>query len=196
MSKKIKALELDTLRKAFGTAKDYIVIEPIKVDAATDFQFRKTLRAKKIRVQMVKNSYAKKIFNENGINTGDVWSSTTLLCWGGANIKELSNSVDTAIKDAKKDAKAPDKFKVKTAVADGNPVSLADAKKMPTREEAVAEVLGTILGPGANLLAAIMGPVNELAGLVHTIEDAAEKAAAAVEKAAPAEVPEAAPAAS
>ena len=75
-------------------------------------------------------------------------------------------------------------------------MSLADAKKMPTREEAVAEVLGTILGPGANLLAAIMGPVNELAGLVHTIEDAAEKTATAAEKAAPAEVTEAAPTAS
>ena len=179
MSKKIKALELTALRNAIGTAKDYVLLEPIKLDAAADYEFRKTLREKKIRVQMVKNSYAKKIFGELGLNAGDVWSSTTLLCWGGANIKELSTTIETAVKASKKDAKAPDKFKVKTAVSDGSPVTLEAATKMPTREEAIANVLGCVLAPGANLAAAILGAGGTLLAVVKAIEEKAKTAAPA-----------------
>ena len=175
MSKKIKAMELDALRGALGEARDFILIEPLRVDAATDYTFRKTLRDKKIRVQMVKNSYAKKIFGESGLDAGNVWSSQTLLCYGGANVKELATTVDTAIKDAKKDPKAPDKFKFKTALADGQVVTLEDAKKMPTREEALGGILSAILAPGANLLAAIGGPGSTLLSVVKAIEEKAEK---------------------
>ena len=177
MSKKIKALELTALRDSIGTTKDYVILEPIKLDAAADYEFRRTLREKKIRVLMVKNSYAKKVFGELKLNAGDVWSSTTLLCFGGANMKELSNTVDTAVKASKKDAKASEKFKVKTAVSDGSPVTLEAAKKMPTREEAIGNVLGCVLAPGANLLAAIQGAGATLLAVVKTIQENAEKAA-------------------
>jgi len=179
MSKKIKALELTALRDSIGTTKDYVILEPIKLDAAADYEFRRTLREKKIRVLMVKNSYAKKVFGELKLSAGDVWSSTTLLCFGGANMKELSTTVDTAVKASKKDAKAAEKFKVKTAVSDGLPVTLEAAKKMPTREEAIGNVLGCVLAPGANLLAAILGAGATIMSVVKTIEENAEKAATA-----------------
>ena len=177
MSKKIKALELTALRDSIGAAKDYVILEPIKLDAAADYEFRRTLREKKIRVLMVKNSYAKKVFGELKLNAGDVWSSTTLLCFGGSSMKELSNTVDTAVKASKKDAKAAEKFKVKTAVSDGSPVTLEVAKKMPTREEAIGNVLGCVLAPGANLAAAILGAGATIMAVVKTIETNAEKAA-------------------
>jgi len=179
MSKKIKAMELTALCQAFGQTRDYVIVATDKVDSLTDYNFRKTLREKKIRVQLVKNSYAKKIFAENELNAGDVWSGPTLLCWGGANIKELSNAVDATIKDSKKDPKAPDKFKVKTAVADGHPVTLEVAKTLPTREEAIAEVLAAILGPGSSLVAAFQGPGSTVAGIVQAIEDKADQPAEA-----------------
>jgi large subunit ribosomal protein L10 len=174
MSKKIKALELASLRAAFGETKDYIIVEPTKVDAATDFEFRKTLRGKKIRVQMVKNSYAKKIFGELGMNAGNVWSSTTLLCYGGANMKELANTVEDAVKASKKDPKAPDKYKIKTAVSEGAPIAIEMAKKLPTREEAIANVMGIVIAPGANLLAALIGPGGTLGAIVKAVEEKAK----------------------
>ena len=189
MSKKIKALELTALRNVFGTARDYIVVAPEKVDAATDYQFRKALREKKIKVQLVKNSYAKKIFAENGLNFGDVWSGPTLLCWGGANIKELSNTVDKTIKDLKKDPKAPDKFKIKTAVSDGHPVTMDVAKTLPTREEAIGNVLGCAIAPGANLAAAILGAGSTLLAVVKAIEEKAKTDAPAEAEQPAAEAP-------
>ena len=121
MSKKVKALEIETLRKSFAGVKDYVVVEPLKVDAAADYEFRKKLRAKKIRAQVVKNTYGKRIFDEMGIAV-DVWAGPTLLCWGGANVKELSNAVDEQVKASKKDPKSPEKYKIKTAIADGEPI--------------------------------------------------------------------------
>ena len=189
MSKKIKAMELDALRGALKGARDYVIVEPIKVDAATDYDFRRKLREKSVKVQMVKNSYAKKIFGENGLKSGDVWAGPTLLCWGGGSAKGLSTTVETVIKESKKDAKAPDKFKVKTGVADGEIVPLDVMTKLPTREEALANVLAAILGPGGQLLAAITGPGATALALVKTVEQAAEKAGDT-----PAETPAADPA--
>ena len=100
-----------------------------------------------------------------------------MLCFGGASMKELSNTVDTAVKASKKDAKAAEKYKVKTAVSDGSPVTLEVAKKMPTREEAIGNVLGCVLAPGANLAAAILGAGATIMAVVKTIETNAEKAA-------------------
>ena len=177
MSKKIKAMELDALRAKIGEARDFVLVEPLKVDAGADYTFRKTLREKNIRVQMVKNSYAKKIFGEVNLDAGEVWTKQTLLCFGGANVKELATTVDTAIKDSKKDPKAPEKYKVKTALADGQVVTLEDAKKMPTREEALGGILSALLAAGGNLLAAVNGPGSTLLAVVKAIEEKAEKGA-------------------
>lgn len=173
MSKQVKKFELDALRKAFGGVKDYVLIEPLKVDAATDFEFRKTLRGKKVRVQLVKNTLAQKIFAENGVTVDGVWSGPTLLCWGANSPKELGTAVDDQLKASKKDPKAPDKYKVKTGVVEGQAMALDVMKTVPTREEAIGDVLGALLGPGASIVGAITGPATQLAGILKAIEEKA-----------------------
>ncbi|HJZ56672.1 MAG TPA: 50S ribosomal protein L10 [Gemmataceae bacterium] len=171
MSKKIKELELNALRKTFKGVKDYVILEPLKVDAGTDFEFRKKLREKKCRVARVKNSLARKVFTENGIAVDNCWTGPTLLIWGADSIKELGNAVDGLLKDLKKDPKAPEKFKVKTAVADGEVITLEQAKTRPTRQEAIGQVVAALLGPGSAIAGCLVGPANQLAGILKTIED-------------------------
>lgn len=178
MSKKIKDLELSALRKTFQGVKDYVVLEPLKVDSATEYEFRKKLREKKCSAKLVKNSFAKKVFTENGIAV-DVWSGPTLLVWGAGSIKELGLTVDTLLKELKKDPKAPEKFKVKTAVADGQPVTLDVAKTLPTRLEAIGGVLAALLGPASAIAGCLVGPANELAGCIKAIEEKVGKEEAA-----------------
>jgi ribosomal protein L10 len=178
MSKKIKELELTALRKTFAGVKNYVILEPIKVDSATEFEFRKKLREKKAKAQLVKNTFLKKVFGENGI-TVDGLSGPTLLCWGTDSIKELSNAVEGIVKDLKKDPKAPDKFKVKTAVADGQPVSMDLAKTMPTRLEAIGDVLNAVLSAGGNIAGCLTGPAAQLAGILKAIEERVPDAAPA-----------------
>ena len=178
MSKLVKQIELDTLRAEFKGVKDYVLLEPIKVDSLTEYEFRKKLRNAKVRVRLVKNSYTRKIFGEMGINGGEL-SGPTVLCWGGESVKSLATNVDTAVKESKKDPKAPEKFKVKAALADGQATTLDIAKTMPTRLEAIGEVMGALLGPGSTLAAAITGPGSTVVNLLTAIEEKAKAGEAA-----------------
>src|SRR5947209_15343184 len=178
MSKKIKDLELNALRATFNGVKDYVILEPIKVDSATEYEFRKRLREKKCSAKLVKNTFITKVFTENGVAV-DGLAGPTLLVWGGSSIKDLSNTVDTLIRDLKKDPKAPDKFKVKTAVADGQKVTLEEAKKRPTRVEAIGGVVAALLGPGSAIAGCLTGPATQLAGNLTAPEETGGEGAAA-----------------
>jgi ribosomal protein L10 len=170
MSKKIKELELNALRQTFKGVKDYVILEPLKVDSGTDYEFRKRLREKKCRVQLVKNSFLKKVFTENGVQV-EPGAGPTLLIWGGESIKDLANAVDGLLKDLKKDPKAPDKFKEKTAVAEGQPVTLKVATTLPTRKEAIGSVVSALMSAGSDLAGCLIGPANQIASILKTIEE-------------------------
>ena len=183
MSKKIKELELNALRQTFKGVKDMVLLEPLKLDSATDYELRKKLREKKIRVKMVKNSLVKKVFTENGVAV-DAGTGPTLLVWGTDSIKTLSNTVDSLLKELKKDPKAPDKLKIKTAVADGEAVTMEDAKKRPTRQEAIGGIVAALLGPGSAIAGCLTGPASQLAGILLAIEEKGKGGGAAAAPAA------------
>lgn len=170
MSKKIKELELNDLRKAFKGVRDFVLLEPLKLDSAADYELRRGLRAKKVRVKMVKNTYVKKVFTENGVKV-DPGSGPTLLCWGADSPKELGLAVEAILKQLRPDTKQPEKVKEKTGVADGEAMPLAQLKNVPTRLEAIGGVLAAILGPGSAVAGALTGPANNLAGVLKAIED-------------------------
>jgi len=175
MSKAVKQLELDDLRAKLKDVRDYVLLEPVKVDSATEYAFRKTLREKNIRVKLVKNSYVKKVFGELGIQAGDL-SGPTILCWGTESVKALASAVDEAVKDTKKDPKAPDKMKVRTGILDGNPIKLDVMKTVPTRQEAIGEIVSALLSAGSSLAGCLVGPGSQIASILTTIEEKAPAA--------------------
>lgn len=175
MSKIIKQMELDALAARFKGVRDMVLLSTNKIDAALDYNFRKTLREKGIKVMVVKNTLANKVFTDQGVRLEGVWSGTTLIAWGPESIKDLSKTVDAAIKDAEKSPKNKEKYKIKTAVADGQPIPMAVAMKMPTRLEAIGEIMGMILGPASEIVAALTGPGGQVASQIATIADKKEE---------------------
>ncbi|MCS7020455.1 MAG: 50S ribosomal protein L10 [Gemmataceae bacterium] len=174
MSKKVKQLELNELRRMFHGVRDLVLLEPLKLDAGSDYEMRKKLRERNIRVRMVKNTFARMVFRENGLNI-DPGPGPTLVVWGGKSIKDLGWAVDDILRDLHKDPKAPKRLKEKTAVADGQPVTLEVAKTLPTREEAIGEVLAAILGPATALVQCLTSPGGAIAGILEAIEQKANK---------------------
>lgn len=172
MSKKIKELELNEIRKTFKGVRDFVLLEPLKLDSTADYALRKGLRDKKIRVKMVKNSFVKKVFDENGIKV-ETGSGPTLLCWGADSAKALGTAVADILKQLRPDPKQPEKIKPKTGIADGEPMTLDKLKEVPTKQEAIGAVLAAILGPGAAIAGALAGPGATLAGILKTIEEKA-----------------------
>jgi|SRR5579862_9180080 len=168
MSKKIKQMQMDVLAKTFSGVRDLVLLSVSGVDSLTENKVRLDLRKKNIRLHSVKNSLARRVFGEMGLNLGDVWAGPTTLAWGGSSIAELSRTLDDAVK---KNDKLKDKVKIKTAVAEGEVVPFAKALTMPTRVEAIAGVLSALLGPAASLASQLTGPASQLASQIKTISE-------------------------
>jgi large subunit ribosomal protein L10 len=169
MSKKIKQMQMDALGKQFDGVRDLVVLTVSGVDSITDNKMRLDLRKKNIRMSMVKNSLARRVFTKMGITLGEVWGGPTTIAWGANSIAELSRTLDETFK---KNDKLKDKIKIKTAVAEGEEVPFAKALTMPTRMEAIADLLSAILGPGA-------ATASQLASQIKTISEKPAEAPAA-----------------
>ena len=181
MSKVIKQMELTAMKKTFDGVRDLIMMKVVGLNAIADNQVRLGLRKKGIHLQMVKNSLARRVFADMGIKLEKCWEGPTTIAWGGNSIAELSRMLDEMIKKGDK-VKDKDKIKVKTAVAEGEEVPFAKALTMPTRQEAIADLLGLILSPAMTLASQIGSPGAQIASQIKTIS---EKPAEAEAPAAP-----------
>jgi len=165
-------MEIDALKRNFDGVRDLVLLKVVGLNSIADNQMRLNLRKKGIRMQMVKNSLARRVFADMGINIAEGWGESTTIAWGGTSIAGLSKEIETV-------AKKHDKFiKVKTAVADGQTVSFELALKMPTREEAIARVAALALAPASNLVSALLGPASSVASQIKTISEKKEEEAA------------------
>jgi large subunit ribosomal protein L10 len=173
MSKKIKEMELAALKQTFSGTRNMVFLTSTKVNALQDYAIRKTLRGQKIRLTMVKNSLARRALASDAVQiavSDTVWSGPTVIAYGGESIKELSQAIDKLIKETeKKDPKSKDRIKVKTAVAEGQEVPFATALTMPTRLEAIGEIIGMILGPAATIAAMLTAPGSQVASQIEKL---------------------------
>jgi large subunit ribosomal protein L10 len=170
MSKLVKQMQMDALKKTFGDARDLVLVSISGVAATAENQKRLELRKKNIRLHTVKNSLAARVFKDMGINgLDDHLKGPITIAWGSSSIADLSKAVDDW---AKKDKKVLPKI----AVADGAVVPFEAAKKFPTRAQAIGEVIGLLLGPARQVVAQLMGPGGKVAGQIKTISERKEDA--------------------
>ncbi|MFM7152287.1 MAG: 50S ribosomal protein L10, partial [Gemmataceae bacterium] len=143
MSKVIKDMELEDLRRTFKEVRDLVVLSVERLDSQGDYQLRKNLRDKQIRLKVVKNSLTRKVFKELNFTIPDnseYWSRPTTLAWGKGSISQVSKDIDSELKNPKNLAKYKETVKVKGAIADGQVISFDLAKSMPTREDLIAQI--------------------------------------------------------
>jgi large subunit ribosomal protein L10 len=183
MSKIVKQLQIDTLKQTFASVRDFVVLSISKMDAISENTFRRSLRKKKVRVHGVKNSLARRAFDDMGIKIpleSPYWSGPTAIAFGTSSLGELSRALDSEIKDVvKKNAKLKEAVKIKGAVLEGQEVNFDLALKMPTRLEAIGAVLAAILGPASQIAGQIIGPASQVAGQIKTISERKEEEAPA-----------------
>lgn len=179
MSKVIKQMQMDALKRDFKGVRDMVLLNIVGLDAIAENQIRLGLRKKGIRLQMVKNSLARRVFGDMGLEVKSVWEGSTTVAWGGASVAELSKELETVLKKHDK------KMKVKTAVADGVEVPFDIALKMPTRAEALGRVAMLALAPARRIAAQIVGPASQVCGQIKGIKDSKKDEAATEIPAAP-----------
>jgi large subunit ribosomal protein L10 len=187
MSKQIKQMQMDALKQTFEGVRELVLLSVSGLSCTADNQLRASLRKKNIHVQMVKNSLARRIFGELGIDIpqeSKYWAGTTWMAWGPESVAELSQELDRQVVTNKA---LKDKVKVKGAITEGQTISFEAAKTRPTRPQAIGAVLAAILGPASQIAGALVGAAGQIAGQVQTIsERPAPEGAAPPAEAAPA----------
>jgi large subunit ribosomal protein L10 len=172
MSKQVKQLEMDALKTTFKDVRDMVVLSTTGVGCTADNQMRLGLRKKNIRLHIVKNSLARRVFDELGVELGDIWSGPTALAWGAGSLAELSRELAAL-------AKKNDKIKFKGAVSEGAPLPFERALTMPTRTEAIARAISLALSPASRLATQILSPAARVAGQLKTLGERSEGQASA-----------------
>lgn len=171
MSKHIKQMQMDALRQTFAGVRDLVFLTASGLSAQADNQMRAALRKKSIRVQVVKNSLARRVFDDLGVRLEAAWASPTLVAWGAGSLAELSRELDAV-------TKKNDKVKVKAAVSEGQELSFGRALTMPTRAEAIARVVALALAPAQRLVAQALAPAARVAGQVRVLGERSGESAA------------------
>jgi len=180
MSKVVKQMEMTALKDSLQNVRDLVVLSIKGLTSQGEHQLRMALRKKNVRVRMVKNTLTRKVFHDIGIHLDDnspYWQGPTALAWGGASIAETSRTLEAELRAPKTVALYRDKVTVKGAVVEGQAIPFDQALKMPTREEAIAQVLSMILGPGSAIAACLIGPASQVASQIDTLTKEKEPAA-------------------
>ena len=182
MSKRVKALIERDLEQRVGHVNSVAVINPRGINAVKTNVLRARLAEKGVKMTVVKNTLARRTGERIGIGGFEaLLDGPSALIYGAPAVDGQEpaaiSSVCRLLMDQKKDKKGgfADVLELRGVFFDGEVYhgeeGVERVSKFPTREEAIADVLGAILGPGASLLAATQGPAGAIAGILKAIEE-------------------------
>jgi large subunit ribosomal protein L10 len=178
MSKVVKDMLISDMEQRIGETRDFLVVDSSRLDAITANRVRLAWREKQISALTVRNSLARKALTKLGITTLDgILEGPSTLVWGGEDIVALS-------KEIAKWAKELEPLQIKGGTVEGTTLDadgVDQLSKSPSREELIAKIAGLILSPGANLVAALLGPGGTLCGQFKAMAEKDEGEPAATE---------------
>jgi large subunit ribosomal protein L10 len=158
MSKYVKELVTRDIKRRLDGVEDAVLVSCVGMDANTTNELRGELQKKDIHMLVVKNSLARRA--TEGTNVAPAFEGATGqvgVCWGATDFVSLVKEVVKLDKDSEK----YEKFVAGGGVMDGEKLDVDGLKavsKWPSREEQISMLVGQILGPGATLSAAMLGP--------------------------------------
>lgn len=188
MSKQVKNLVVDELKKRYGELDSAAVVRIIGLDAVTNNKLRRRLHDKKIEVHVVKNSLARVALKGRPLEPlANGLDGPVAVVTGGDSIIDVAKELVTISKE-KEYAKIELKFGV--IEGDRDLISVDRLASMKGRREMHADILGCAIGPARKLVGCLAGPAGRVVGCLKAIVEKGEKVAGEASAA-----PEAAPAA-
>jgi ribosomal protein L10 len=184
MSKLVKNLIERELQGRLKDVEAVAVISPRGIDGHKNNAIRRKLRQQGLRMVVVKNTIARRATGQSRIQGFDkLLDGPSAVIYGKASI----STVARMLLDEKK---ADDKIELRGIFFDGEiyagSAGVEQVSKLPTREEAIGQLVALVLSPGGNIASALKGPAGRLAGIVKAIEEKAKGSEAAEPAAAPA----------
>ena len=184
MSKYVKNLVMRDVAAKLKEIDGVAVINPRGINATKNNQIRRKLNGAKVRMTVVKNSLARRALGEGKLKGFDkLLDGPSALVYGDASISKIARM----LLDEKK---TDDKIELRGVFFDGEVYlgakGVEQVSKLPTREEAIANVLAAALSPGRKLGGILKGQAGKIAAILKTIEEKAKEKEGAAEAPAPA----------
>ena len=175
MSKVIKDMLVDGLKRRLQDVGEVIVVSLGTLDAQKTTTLRQTLRKKRIELQLVKNSLASRAMADTPLAPAmDDSAGMLAIAWGGEDIVDLAKELDRL-----QGVKEFEGFECRGGALDGAHLGADDVKrvaKWPTRGEQLSLLSGQISSLGAVLSAQIISAGGTLAGQIASRVEDLEKA--------------------
>jgi large subunit ribosomal protein L10 len=170
MSKYVKELMMNQLRKDLDGSTSLLILDLKGLDAVSEFQFRRDLRKKKIKVRALKNTLARRVFTDMGIgDLSQFLKGPSVAVWGGDGVAELAKEISTRVKALKKP-------EIKGGAVDGvviGPNQVEDITKLPSREALIARVAAMAMSPAQRVVSLANAPVGSLMSQLKTLSEGA-----------------------
>lgn len=175
MSKYVKGLLVDDLKSRLGGVNEVIVVSLGRLDAQKTTALRQTLRKKRIHLQLIKNSLARRAAEGTPLAPAFQEAAGMLaIAWGGEDVVDLAKELDrlTGVKDF-------EGFECRGGALDGARLEASDVKKVakwPTRAEQLSLLSGQISAIASTLSGQLVSLGGTLAGQIASRVEDLEKA--------------------
>jgi large subunit ribosomal protein L10 len=170
MSKYVKELMMSQLKSDLDGSRSVLILDLKGIDAITEYQFRRDLRKKSIKVRALKNTIARHVFSEMGMEgLSKYLVGPSVAVWGGDGVAELAKEISTQVKALKKP-------EIKGGAVDGvviGPEQVEDITKLPSREALIARVVSLALAPAQRVISLANAPAGGLMSQLKTMSEGA-----------------------
>ena len=170
MSKYVKELMMDQLKSDLDGSTSVLILDLKGLDAISEHQLRRDLRNKKIKIRALKNTLARRVFSQMGMDgLSKYLEGPTVAVWGGDGVAELAKEVSAQVKKLKKP-------EVKGGAVDGvviGPNQVEDITKLPSREALIARVVALAMAPAQRVIALANAPVGGVMSQLKTLSEGA-----------------------
>ncbi|MCH9021864.1 MAG: 50S ribosomal protein L10 [Planctomycetes bacterium] len=174
MSKRIKSLIEKEFKDRFSGIDQCVIVSVRGIDGVSTNEMRRDLSGKDIRLGVLKNSLARRVFRDLNMEPlNEYLTGPSAIVYGSDSIVDL-------VKALVEWDKKLEPFQIKGALLDGRGL---DAKatqalaKLPNRRELQGQVVLLANSPGARLSSAMGSPASRIAGCVKTLIEQKESAA-------------------
>src|SRR5581483_3172407 len=168
MSKKVKNLIERDLGNRLKDIEAVGVINPRGIDAIKNNLIRRKLHEKGVRMTVVRNTLAKRAVGDGKLKGFDkLLDGPSAVLYGKASISTIART----LLEVKKDN---ENLELRGIFFDGEVYAgeegVKTVSKLPTREEAIGQLVALILSPGKNLAGIFKGQAGKVASLIKAIE--------------------------
>jgi len=170
MSKTVKDMVTNEYRSRYDGMTSACVIDMTGMTVKQQQQLRASVRKKAARIQVVKNSLARRAFGDGPLSP--LGASLDGPCALVTSDETSVIDVAKALVEAAKELKA---LKLKAAIFDGDPelLSVEELSRMKGLTELLGEIAMLASSPGRALAGCVRSPAAKIAGCLKTLADRA-----------------------